>query len=154
MQKPKCPDNNRTGIPASSICPTVPGAAAPSDNVFLQILSSLLEKESGPLNPQMDVCGLSRRAGGPEYLPCWAAGNLWYCGRDEEASRKQSPVRYIFSLHVWCTVGPQALGQRGLMNGTCSVLVYSPISAPLATITLPAQQPQVPIRPLQTLLGN
>lgn len=71
-------------------------------------------------------------------LPCCAVGKFWLCLNDE-LSRKQSPVKYIFSLHVWCTVGPQALGQRGMINGACSVgLLSSPCTSNLHKTPSPA----------------
>ena len=59
---------------------------------------------------------------GPKHSPCRAAGILWAC-QDGEASRKQNPVKCMFSLHAWCTVGPQACGQRGLVGGVAPASV-------------------------------
>lgn len=57
------------------------------------------------------MCVGSSKHPGPRHSPCRASGSLWV-GQEEEVHRKQTPAKCMFSLHAWCTVGPQAWGQR------------------------------------------
>lgn len=84
---------------------------------------------------------------GPKHSPCRAAGILWAC-RDGETSRKQNPVKCMFSLHAWCTVGPQACGQRGLVGGVApaSVPPSHPSTFPLHE-TPSTSSPRSPLFP-------
>lgn len=61
------------------------------------------------------MCRFLKGLSGPKHSPCRAAGILLTCWNGE-ASRKQIPVKCMFSRHAWCTVGPQAWGQRGLVG--------------------------------------
>lgn len=81
----------------------MPGAAAPSDNVFVQILSSFWEKESGPLNPQMDVC-----VGSPkELVNTYPAGQPETFGAGAGEMRKPAESRAPSGIYSLCMCGAQ-----------------------------------------------
>lgn len=91
------------------------------------------------------MCMGSPQTQWPEHSPCRAEGSLWACQEGKD-SRKQKPVKYMFSLHAWCTVGPQAWRQRGLVGGAAPASI--PPSYPSTSILHKTPSFSIPRSPL------
>lgn len=90
------------------------------------------ESVSPPHCTLSQMCVGSPQTWWPEHSPCRAEGSLWAC-REGKDSRKQKPDKYMFSLHAWCTVGPQAWRQRELVGGGAPASI-SPSHASTSTL--------------------